>query len=137
MNKYLYIISVILFSSCAVKKDPITEKKTDSYLVEKIRKKGEWYMIYASKEDTLYKIISKKSKDINGLCTKIKRGKEYDFILQSEKNFAPTIDGIKINPVNFSGCYYYSGNTLICLEPENGIWELYTAENIKGLIFCE
>jgi len=136
MKKYIFIIFMVLFSSCVGKRIIVTETNVEGYLIEKIKKKGDWYMIYASKEDTLYKIISKKIKNRVYECEKIKKGNKYKFQLKSEKDFAPTIDGIKISPINFNGCYYYSDNTLICLEPENGIWELFTAQNVKGLYFC-
>lgn len=130
------MLLIVLFSSCVGKKTPTIERENNGFLVERVKRKGDWHIIYASKQDTLYKIVSKRTKVVMGLCDKIKIGKKYEFVLQSQKDFAPTINGVKINPVNFSGCYYYSEKTLICLEPENGIWDLYTAKNIKGLYYC-
>ena len=136
MKNYIFIVLMVLFSSCVGKKSTVTENKVEGYRIEKIKKKGDWYIIYAVKEDTLYKIISKENKKGVSDCQRIKKGNKYKFQLKSEKDFAPTIDGIKISPINFNGCYYYSDNTLICLEPENGIWELFTEQNVKGLYFC-
>lgn len=70
------------------------------------------------------------------MCDKIKTGKECDFVLESRKGSVPTINGIKINPIGFTGCYYYSKDVSICLEPENGIWDLHKAKNIRGLYYC-
>ena len=106
--------------------------------VYKIDKENDYYLIYAKKKDSLYKIVSKNESPISD-CNKIKINNYYDFKLHSRRENSPTIGGIKLNPVNYLDiqCYTYDKDTKICIDIKNGIFDLYYADNIKGLCFIK
>ena len=108
-------------------------KNEATYLIKKIDKKNSWYLIYAERKDTLYKIVSKADKNIDKNFTKIIVGQRYDFDLNSTKENTPLIGKVKLDPVGYTGCYQYDSETTICLEPKRGIYDLFTVQNLKGL----
>jgi hypothetical protein len=105
------------------------------YKVYKIDSINNFYLIYAKKNDSLYKIVSKK--EGIGNCNRIQEGKVYDFKLHARSENR-TIDGIKILPQNslLVNCFSYDDSTKICLERDS-INDLHYAENIKGLCFIK
>jgi hypothetical protein len=114
--------------------------KNDSlYLIKSIDSVNNWYTIYAIKMDSTYKIVVKKEK----LDLKCKRvimvGESYRLELHSRKNEVPVINGIKISPINSLDieCYTYDENTVICIDPKKGIYDLYHTPNIKGLCYIK
>jgi hypothetical protein len=131
----LFFLIPILICSCGNSK--IISQKEDRlfFKVKKIDSINNWYIIYASKQDSLFKIVVKKEITTNINCSKIIRGQSYDFKLHSRKTNYPEINGIKINPGNSLdiACYTFDENTNICIEPKKGIYDLYYAENLKGL----
>ena len=105
------------------------------YKVTRIDSINNWYLIYAVKGDTTYKIVSRKEGKQE--CNKISVGDYYRFILHSRKNSSPMIGGVRIVPQNHLdiSCYSYDENTRICLE--EGVYDLYSAQNIKGMCYLE
>jgi len=138
--KNIVLILSILFISCG--KTALTDKennlKLTSYKVYKIETINDYYLIYAKKKDSLYKIVSKNEPSISG-CQKIKLNNYYNFKLHSRRENAPTIGGVKLNPINYLDveCYMYDKDTKICIDAKNGIFDLYYAENVKGLCFIK
>ncbi|GGD64375.1 hypothetical protein GCM10011514_30430 [Emticicia aquatilis] len=133
MRKLLFLI-IVLVSSC--KNSKIANQTNQlSYLVKKIDSKNNWNIIYASKQDSIFKIIVRKEVGIINDCEKIVVGGYYLFKLHSRKKDVPDINGIKIEPINNLDiqCYSYDNETSICIEPKKGIFDLHHAENIKGL----
>lgn len=134
--RILIFLIPILICSCINSKS-ISQAKEDGlfFKVKKIDSINNWHIIYATKQETLYKIVVKKEVTPNVNCNKIVKGKSYDFKLHSRKANAPEINGIKVNPVNSLDipCYTFDENTNICIEPKKGIYDLYFAENLKGL----
>jgi hypothetical protein len=82
------------------------------------------YVIYAKRKDSIIKIVSKK-KMINE-CNAIKIGHFYP--LKVESLLKHTASKRHIGGVKFNG-------TLIKLEGENVVWDLFVCENLNGLCF--
>jgi len=133
MRLLLFII-VVFAVSCKTSK--LTNQANDlSYLVKKINSKNNWHIIYASKQDSLFKIIVGKETNTTYNCDKIKVGEYYNLKLHSRKSEVVEINGVRVQPVNLLDiqCYTYNKETTICIEPQKGIYDLYHAENLKGL----
>lgn len=123
--------------SCSSSKG-LSQGKDDGskYLIEKIKTKNSWYIIYAQKQDSLYKIVVGKEYLPGGDCNKIVVGKSYDLELKSRRENVPVINGVRLKPVNYLDvkssaydkegieCYSYDEKTEICIEPKKGIYDL-------------
>jgi hypothetical protein len=107
--------------------------KESKYTVIQIDSTNDWHIIYANKNDSIFKIISKKNKMDD--CNEISIGKSYDFILHSRRENPPKIGNIIILPQNNLdvNCFSFDDDTYICVEPDNGIYDLYFCENLTGL----
>lgn|GEM_PF-1344359 len=106
---------------------------TTSYKVYKIDSINSFYLIYAKRNDSLYKIVSKKATIIS--CNKIEKDGEYDFNLHSRLSDR-RIGNKEILPQNslLVNCFSYDDSTTICLERDS-INDLFYADNVKGLCF--
>lgn len=107
------------------------------YRIERITKKNNWYFIYASRNDSLFKIVSKRTADIGKYTRhdKIRRHKKYHLILKSYSDNAPVVNGVKVVIPGYAGGFCLDSCTTVMLEPRNGIWDLYTSPNLKGLYY--
>jgi hypothetical protein len=138
MKNVFEIIAVALIGyigSKAEKNNSLIRELQVAYRVYRIDSINTWYLIYARKGDSLYKIVSKKI-EIEG-CHKIEVGNHYDFHLHS-RIYGYTIAGKKILPQNtlLVNCFSFDDSTNICLERDS-INDLHYADNIKGLCFIE
>lgn len=135
MKFTIFYILLTLFSCNSSKNVNQDKKETSSYLVKEISSINNWNIIYVTKQDSIYKIVTKKENNKN--CEKIIVGKSYTFKLNSRKKNVPEINGVKISPVNSLDiqCYSYDEKTDICIEPEKGVYDLYHTDNIKGLCY--
>lgn len=138
MKKYLLIlaISMELLNSCkSAKSNLVTSKEFTNlvnYKIYKIDSINNYYLIYAKKENLIYKIVSKK---VNGDCEKLKINFEYNLKLQPMGIMKPNIDDPKKRPMNYldfiDPCRKFDNDTKICLE--RYMTDLYFSENLKGL----
>jgi hypothetical protein len=135
----------LIFSNACNTKRLINEKEEkEESVVTKIDSINNFYIIYASKNNSKFKIISPKNtkKKIKN-CVEIAIENSYNFILKSgleaRKESPPIIGGIKLEPANYLDihCYSYDDDTFICIEPEKGIYDLYSCENLVGLCFIK
>lgn len=103
------------------------------YKVYKIDSINSYYLIYAKKEDSIFKIVSKKQQFEN--CNIIKENGEYEFDLHSSL-FGRNIGGESIPRPNslMVNCFSYDDSTKICLEKDS-IIDLFYGDNIEGLCF--
>jgi hypothetical protein len=110
-------------------------QNTTPYKVYKIDSINNFYLIYARRSDSLYKIVSKKEGVEN--CNRIRENGMYDFKLHAHSENR-TIGGAKILPQNslLVNCFSYDDSTKICLERDS-INDLHYAENIRGLCFIK
>lgn len=131
--KILLFMFCLILLSCNHQSIEILKTNSQQYFVERIEISGNWYIIYLNNNGNKYKVVSKN--ETNNSCYKIKKNKKYNFVLHSRRENPPEINGIKIEPMNYleNRCFSYDEQTLICLEPKNGIYDLYYAENLKGL----
>ena len=104
------------------------------YEIYRIDSINDYYLIYAKRGDSLFKIVSKK--EVADKKKEIKVNKSYPLKLHSRRENSPTIGGVKLEPVNYLDveCYGYDKNTTICIERDS-INDLHYAENIKGKYF--
>lgn len=136
--KYITLFIVLFLFSCnSFKITNKDYKENKTYLIKNIDSINDWNIIYAMKQDSLYKIVVKKNNYEPKNCQKITIGKFYNLVLHSRKKNVPTINGVKIRPVNNIDiqCYSYDEDTNICIEIDNGIYDLYYTDNIKGLCY--
>ena len=112
------------------------ETKYNSYKITKIDSINDWYVIYAKRGKNVYKIVSKKEKNCSD-SLKIKVGNAYKFHLISRKHNPLKIGNIVVKPQNSLDiqCYSYDKDTEICIEIENGIYDLYNTDNLIGLCY--
>ena len=115
------LIRVILFLLCA-SVGVLSSAQTPMYKVSKIKTVGKYHVIYAVKNDSTYKIVSKKEKINDG--RRIRKNESYPFMISIIKSLAgPEVD-----------CFSFDEKTAICKEPEV---ELVLASNLKGLCLIE
>lgn len=99
--------------------------KNSMYKILKIDSIQNIYTIYAKKKELTFKIASKKETCVN--CSKIIIGKFYNFKLYSL--FPPKAN----QKISISGIRYFG--TIIPLEGENVIWDLFETGNLIGLCY--
>nr|WP_198999668.1 hypothetical protein [Flavobacterium sp. ASV13] len=136
MKNYIIALGTIIFISLSCKSSlPVIENK-NLYEVYKIDSINEYYLIYAKRGDSLFKIVSKK--EAADKQQEIKVNKSYPLKLHSRRENLPTIGGIKLEPINYLDveCFAYDKSTTICIERDS-INDLHYAENIKGKYFIK
>jgi len=135
------IIILAMLYSCSSSRIQKNMSQSDSlYLVKKIDSINNWYTIYATKNDSSFKIVVKKQDHQNLRCKRMIRvGQSYSLELHSRKNEVPEINAIKIKPVNSLDiqCYTYDEATSICIEPKRGIYDLFHTPDIEGLCYLK
>jgi hypothetical protein len=127
------VVYLMLFISCTVPKYISSNHSRDLYKIIKIDSIRGVYILYATKNDSVYKICSVKEQQ-EAFCDRIIKGHFYHFILksliikeingQTTTNMMLHIDGMQI------------ADAIITLESKSRR-ELYKAENIKGLCFLK
>lgn len=135
MIRMIILSSIVFF--CCVSTKPKSESNNMNlgYKVYKIDSLNSYYLIYAKREDSFYKILSKK--EYPRLCDQIQEGAVYKFKLHSLlKN--RQIAGKEVLPQNslLVNCFSFDDSTSICIEKDS-INDLHAAENIKGLCYLK
>jgi hypothetical protein len=134
-----FLIALILFgflNSCAETGKTNTQHDLNSYLIKKIRKQNDWFIIFANKHDSTFMIVSKRPETVNQNLGKIKIGEYYNLKLTS---IIPVIHGVKLIPINyldFSGINL-DKKTVVNINPEKGIYDIYSADNLTGLFLLK
>lgn len=129
---------IIIFGLIGCSSGILNKKyQNSSYIITNIDSINSYYLVYAKKSDSLFKIVSKKEFVKRG--KKIEVGKKYILDLHSRKSEAPIIDGVKIAPVNIIDvmCYNYENDTQICTDRKKGIYDLYTTPDLIGLHYIK
>lgn len=106
----------------------------NTYKIKTIKKEKKFYIIYAYRNDKIYKIVSIKDTISCPKNQKIYEGKEYKLILESyfaryDKN------GMKLPFPGETGAggLSFFGKTVDIEEADNYIWDLFRATNLRGL----
>jgi hypothetical protein len=127
MRNKLMIICVLNFAAinfCCSGANHDTYQGEPMYKVYKIDSINNYYTIYISKNDSSYKIISKR--ELTDSCNRIKEGNYYDFELSS-------LSIGEIMTPGFANCLWVDSVTKICME--DSIRDLKSANNVKGLCY--
>jgi hypothetical protein len=128
MKTYLILSLIgILSISCYVKKINGTND-FNLYKVNKIDSINNYYILYVKRNDSLFKVVSKKQ--INTNCKSVHIHKSYDFKLNLMKL---SINGNNVSvPNNLDiQCFQFDEKTTICNEPN--VYGLYFTESLNGL----
>ncbi len=96
-----------------------SQAKFKDYKIERIKSLRHYYVLYASRNDSIFKIVSKK--ESISRCVKIRKGKIYGLILYEIPFSGDLVD-----------CIAFDRKTVICRENRYG-YSLFMAGNLKGL----
>lgn len=131
------IIVVFLLASCCfgkkIAKVNCVANDNSRYEVSRIDSINNYYLIYLKRNDTLFKIVSKK--EILSNCLKIEPKHCYQLELISIWNQPIIINGTNVSPslTPHVECIGLDDKTNVCLERNAGINDIYYAKNITGL----
>lgn len=137
MKISLKILCLLLFCySCNSKRDLTNQNsynmKSDYFTIEQIKKEQNIFIIYASKNDTLFKILSEKRSIFHLGQEKIHPGGKYK--LDLETLFPKEILGFPTMPPGGGGATATVFNGInVSIEPKNNIWDLFQVHNLNGL----
>ena len=127
----LFIASMLIGCSVMNNNSLCREDKSNRatlFKIKSIQDKGKFYIIYAKRNDSLFKILSDPKVKANG--EKIKVGRYYD--LKLEKFFPlDSIFGIAIAPNLGIRGFDYGGKTIYKEKKSHN--KVYRAKNLKGL----
>jgi len=138
MKQSILLLFLILGIVCL---SSFTKNSNDSiaidYTVIKVDSIKNWYLIYVSRNDSIFKIASIKNQ--NCTCERISVGKQYLLELQKRVENVLSKDGLKILPMNYSDVsgLSFNQNTDVFMSLEKGIFGLYSCRNIKGLCLVQ
>lgn len=123
MKAILYLFGAcFLFSNGAISQTK--EKQENKFEIWNIDSLQTVYIIYAKRNDSIIKIVSRKENFNN--CKPILKGLFYQLEVQSLLKYSASkrhIGGVKYNGV------------LIKLEGEKVVWDLFTCDNLSGLCY--
>lgn len=127
----IFFLSYILLS-CKFK-DNLIINKNQLYTVYKIDSINSYYLLYLRKKNKKFKVIS--SKTTNKKCRKTAIGDKIDVALESILDRKIKLGEGTITSSNNAlvNCFYFEGNTKICKEEEEGIYDLFVTKNLNGL----
>ena len=130
MKKYyiILIVIVILFSCNSEKSAIINAQKDKVYSVKRIDSVGQVYIYYLKRNDSIFKVMSKKSNPLNYPIIKV--GKSYNLSIKSY--FLPEEFHIKyrVAGVKFNG-------EMILMERDSVVSDLFLSKNIKGKYYVK
>ena len=132
---FLFLISLVLTIYCLLKKDVINSndiEKNDAlennstFKIIRIDSIENVYLIYAERNDSIFKIMSKKE-DVSN-CQPLSEGEFYklkiiSWFLPEEFHVKMRVAGVKFE------------NTLIEIEKDSVVCDLFTTENLEGLCY--
>ena len=135
MRSFLLLFVFFFFFSCsALQNSPAFYKESDEallYRVKRIKAKGGYYIIYATRKDSTYKIISEVVDSTSARCEVVKKNQSYHLDLQI---LFPrdSVLGKSMTPnLGIRGIRMANGD-LIEIEEESHN-TLYLALNLRGL----
>jgi len=134
--KYIFYLLATLFIYCCYTYRQ-TSKNNQLFSIYKIDSINNYYVIYAEKQDTFYKIVSKKEQD--KYCRrKIRLNGKYKLNLNSIWEQDMYINGVNVGLKQTPrvNCIGFDENTFICLEKDS-INDLYVVEKLNGLCIVE
>lgn len=129
----LFFISISCIQKKYIKQNHILET-SELYRICKIKNKKSFFIIYANRNDSIFKIVSSKNKKKSN-CEKIKIKREY--ALDLIKIFPlDSIMGYAIAP-NLGIVFTYGEENQIVRTEEKSNFAIYRANNLNGLCIQE
>ena len=109
------------------------ECKEIDYTIIKIDSIKNWYLIYATRNDSIFKIVSIKNQNFK--CERILVGKRYHLELQKRLENVLSKEGLKVLPMNYSDVsgIVFDQNTDVFVPYEKGTFGLFSCKNMDGL----
>lgn len=129
-------INIVFFTSYTDKPYQCKETEND-YCINKIDSIKNWYIIYAMRNDTIFKIVSMKSQEKD--CAKISIGNRYNLVLTKRLGNVLSPNGLKLLPMNYLDIDNngFDENNDVFVKNEKGVIGLYTCNDLEGLCLIE
>ena len=108
-----------------------------SYEIYQIDSINDYYLVFAKKSDSLFKIVS--AKTTNNSCERIQLNKKYALSLHSIWTKPIVINNTDVSPSqtpHVTGLGF-DDSTTIKIDRANGIYDLYKCENLRGLCYLK
>jgi hypothetical protein len=129
--RIMIIAAIFISLANCVKKQSVDSREL--FTVAKIDSSGNFYLVYAVRNDSTFKIVSKKN--IYKECDGIAINKSYPFKLRSSIFTGKVANGqITAMTNDLVECVGYDSVTTICFE-DNCVRDLFSSDNLKGLCF--
>lgn len=108
-----------------------------AYTVTKLDSVNNWYFIYATRNDSTFKIVSMKNYSCD--CRNIIVGRNYNFVLQKRFENVLSKEGLKLLPLNYSDIKGVSFvvDTDVFVVVEKEVYGLYSCKKLFGLCFVK
>lgn len=132
----LLFTSLLCICSCSKRTFNSDERETydELFKVKKIKNVNDWYFIYFHRNDSVFKVISKKPSDTEAFekYPRIKKREQYDLTLISFEDY---VNGLWVP--GFEGAIVLDSITKVYLEPKNKVWMLYLSPDLEGLFYVK
>jgi hypothetical protein len=130
----IFIIWIFSNSTDKMAKSSIRYEQV-SYEVYKIDSVHSYYLIFAKRDDSLFKIVSKKDSSL--AYRKIQAGQKYNLTLNSLWNQDIWIGNTNVKPSLTPNvtCLGFDDSTSICIDREHAIYDLFVTPSLKGLCY--
>ena len=127
--KIIYLATALIFTltMCSQRESDVNA----TYRITKVDSTGNYYLIYALRNDSLFKIVSKKNGQKD--CKSIMINNSYDLQLRSDFSDVPLNDGtFSAKRSLLVSCFGYDSVTTICYDSDC-VRDLFHSDNISGL----
>lgn len=143
MKKFLLILTTVILAtafSCSVHTRTYQTENKDTYLIKKIKKKNDWYFIYAAQNDKIFLICSEAPKDkiLYSHYPKIHRNSCYQLSLESFRYAEFEMLGRKAHWNLYVTGIELDSITEVCIDQKNdGFYtnDIYFTDDLKGLYY--
>jgi len=127
------ILNLIIFAVTVSFCTPFSRTIAQSYTINRIDSIENFYVIYATRNDSTFQIASKKAKVLN--CDQLKINAKYSLKLKS-RVFTGKANGAKITSAtnDLVKCIGLDRVTVVCFD-DNCVQDLFYTENIEGLCY--
>jgi hypothetical protein len=132
--KNICILMALLGTVLLVSSNTQNNKCTQtSYTVIRLDSINDWYLIYVSRNDSVFKIASVKHK--NCRYEEISIGNKYNLLLRKRLENVLSDGGLRLLPMDYLRVYgaKFDLETEVFVFREEGVFGLYTCDNLNGL----
>lgn len=138
---FIVLITIITTAvSCSVHSRTYQTENEDTYLIKKIKKKNDWYFIYAAQNDEIFLICSREPKDKISYShyPKVLRNSCYQLSLESFRFAEFEMVGRKAHWNLYVTEIKLDSITEVCIDQKNdGFYtnDIYFTDDLKGLYY--